>query len=632
MEEPARPHIHIEGAEVSPAGMLTVTLAQSYARALVGSHFDRKRGVDIVPEGQISETMARLRAEGFAVRFQCDYPPMPLATWRERASCRLRISRVDTAIADSVGERLYGYQKSGAAWLSQGRRRLLADEPGLGKTRQVLVALLANASALVLCPAGAKDVWVREAKRCRPQLRAFAVHGKAAFRMPKPGALVIANHELVPPVHVASCTSATCRGCAPWLRSIALGTVIVYDEAQLIKGDSERARRARALTLRVLERDGFVWGSTGTPLEAGPKDLWNVLYALDLHAEAFGSWEHYVELWNARSKVASYGSTYAWGVPDGEIVRGLSRVALRRLTEDVQPDLPPVTFEDVRVSLDKKTIALCDAYVDVAGGLDALREKLTAKTLSLGQMATVREAIATATVPAAVRLIERLESARRGPLVVFSDHRRPLDVLAGRAGWSAITGDTTKKGERQHIVEMFQTGRLRGLACSIRAAGTAITLTRSNLALFIDEAWNSTANEQARKRIHRIGQQRSCHYIRFVADHPLVERLQELNARKANQIAVSVDASSVRILRENASMSMGTRTGPANPVRQEIVATLQSLECPPEMEAELSKLVAEVTRCGLTEEGWKFAKQFVRGYGSQKPLAHSTERDYEHTS
>ena len=59
---------------------------------------------------------------------------------------------------------LFPFQKTGVEWLKSRRTALLADEQGLGKTVQAIVAadrLLAR-SMLVVCPAGVKLNWDRE--------------------------------------------------------------------------------------------------------------------------------------------------------------------------------------------------------------------------------------------------------------------------------------------------------------------------------------------------------------------------------------------------------------------------------------------------------------------------------------
>src|SRR5262249_3326827 len=107
------------------------------------------------------------------------------------------------------------------------------------------------------------------------------------------------------------------------------------------------------------------------------------------------------------------------------------------------------------------------------------------------------------------------------PLVVFSAHRGPVGALADRAGWEVITGDT-EPPRRREIVEAFQAGRLKGIALTIRAGGTGLTLTRASTALFVDLDWTPANNLQAEDRLCRIGQEAGhVRIIQMVSDHPL---------------------------------------------------------------------------------------------------------------
>jgi SNF2 family DNA or RNA helicase len=57
----------------------------------------------------------------------------------------------------------------------------------------------------------------------------------------------------------------------------------------------------------------------------------------------------------------------------------------------------------------------------------------------------------------------------------------------------------------------------------------------------VDEEWTPGLNVQARDRVSRIGQQRPVLITRIVANHPLDERIAELNAMKQALIDASVD-------------------------------------------------------------------------------------------
>ena len=66
---------------------------------------------------------------------------------------------------------LFAHQRAGVAFLLSRRRAILADDMGLGKSRQAIVALREAAPAgpyLVVCPAGVKLNWQREIRLVEP--------------------------------------------------------------------------------------------------------------------------------------------------------------------------------------------------------------------------------------------------------------------------------------------------------------------------------------------------------------------------------------------------------------------------------------------------------------------------------
>ena len=133
--------------------------------------------------------------------------------------CAGAIERIDTEIHNQTGRRLFGYQKTGAQWLTLRHGALLADNPGTGKTLQVLVSLPASAPVLVVGPAAAKGVWVGEVERWRPQLPVRMLSGRDNFRWPTHGMLVT-NYDILPDVHKDGCSGflplpppKPCTGC-----------------------------------------------------------------------------------------------------------------------------------------------------------------------------------------------------------------------------------------------------------------------------------------------------------------------------------------------------------------------------------------------------------------------------------
>ncbi|MDP3768345.1 MAG: C-terminal helicase domain-containing protein, partial [Dehalococcoidia bacterium] len=171
--------------------------------------------------------------------------------------------------------------------------------------------------------------------------------------------------------------------------------------------------------------------------------------------------------------------------------------------------------------------------------LEGLRE--AQNSLEFQKISGFRARLAKIKIEAMLELVESYEEAEE-PVVIFSAHRAPIDLLGKRAGWAIITGDTNPE-KRTAIEEAFQRGELRGIGCTIRAGGVAITLTRSCNAILVDREWDPDLNDQAEDRILRIGQDRPVQITDIVVDHPLDRRVATVLRIKTRRHQASVCAS-----------------------------------------------------------------------------------------
>jgi SNF2-related domain/Helicase conserved C-terminal domain len=325
------------------------------------------------------------------------------------------------------------------------------------------------------------------------------------------------------------------------------GTVLIVDEAHICKNSkAERTRNVRALSEAVRARKGRAWCLTATPMLKRPPELWSVLMLAGIAHEAFGSWNNFARLMGGGKD--SWGAMIWDGAVDPSVPELLRKVMLRRERNQVLPELPEKTWQRIPVNIEASVRKLCDEAEAVlrAEGID-LRSATAASQLSrmdalvFQKISAARAALATAKIPAMLEIIESYEEQEE-PLVVFSAHRAPIDILANRPGWTIITGDENAD-ERTAIADRFQRGELKGLGLTIKAGGVAITLTRSAHALFVDRDWNPGINDQAEDRICRIGQNRGCLIRILEAAHPLDGRVAELLAQKRHLIDASVGAS-----------------------------------------------------------------------------------------
>lgn len=516
-------------------GFMGPELFSTYRRCLEGARYNGKVNTMAVQEAQ--KAIQALMTTGMMVSVGDDVRAILTVTQEavkaDRAAASDRADQVDVALK-ARGLNLYGFQRHGINWISGRQGALLADSMGTGKTVQTLVALPEGAPVLVVCPAVAKGVWVRELAKWRPDIKKVTVlSGRGSFRWPAVGEVVVTNYDVL-----SDAVTEAPEGC-----------VVVADEAHVLRGGKRTKRGARFHTLAAAARkaSGRTWLLTATPLLNRPQETWNVLAAADLAHTAFGSWNNFVRVFNGYP--GKWGG-YTWGTPDADAAATcLRRVSLRRSKEDVLPDLPAKRLSFRTVDLAAQDTKELDAIVAKLGGtenlVEAIRSAMAGRNndLCFTEISQARAILAKAKIPAMLEIIEAFEEQNE-PLVVFSAHRAPIDALQGRHGWAVITGDTAPEA-RTVIENDFQSGKLLGVACTIKAGGVAITLTRAANSLFVDREWTPALNEQSQDRIYRIGQSRGVCIDHLIADHVLDARIAELLEEKTNIVDNSIQASNV---------------------------------------------------------------------------------------
>ena len=154
------------------------------------------------------------------------------------------------------------------------RTFLLADEPGLGKTAQALLAAQAADAypLLVVAPNVVKTNWGREAELWTPKRAATVVHGNGDT-VDGFADIVVVNYEVLDR-HVG------------WLGDLGFRGMVV-DEAHFIKNkSSQRSQHVLALSEKIRQRTAnpLLMALTGTPLINDIEDfraIWQYLGWID---------------------------------------------------------------------------------------------------------------------------------------------------------------------------------------------------------------------------------------------------------------------------------------------------------------------------------------------------------------
>ncbi|UQC76462.1 SNF2 super family protein [Colletotrichum lupini] len=128
-------------------------------------------------------------------------------------------------------------------------------------------------------------------------------------------------------------------------------------------------------------------------------------------------------------------------------------------------------------------------------------------------------------------------------IIIFSQFNVVMKIVgrmleAEGIDFAYLSGSQTTE-QRNRVVDEFQNGhKIKVLIVSLRAGGQCLNLTRANRVILIELWWNHAVEQQAFARVFRIGQIKETHFVRFIVDTPIEQRMLQLQANKI----LSIDA------------------------------------------------------------------------------------------
>jgi SNF2 family DNA or RNA helicase len=469
-------------------------------------------------------------------------------------------------------EGLFYHQQEGAGFLVDRHRAVLADEPGVGKTAQAAVALVAP--ALVVCPPSLTGVWADELAKWRPELAASVVAGTAAKRRQiiaeRPDVLIVSFPLVWRHSRLAGFGSNKLSDddkTPKELNETPFATVIV-DEAQNVLSTSAKQTRATWAVADAAER---VYALTGTPVRNRPTDLWALMRLV------------HPQEWPVRSKYVDRYCTLrhnAWGgvVDEGfqpetkaELDRLIAPRFLRRTKAEVLPHLPPKTYSERRLDMEPKQAKAYKQMRDTMlheldDGSLLVAPNPMLKVMRLLQFAAATptsfedEAVELGMPSCKVAAMLELADERQGqPTVAFSVSKKVSRLIGGALGkagyWVGyLDGDVAPGPARAAVVERFQSGALDWVLCTYAVGGEGLTLHRADTLVRVQRPWSVVQDKQAEDRIHRIGQEAgSVHYIDLITKGTVEPRVVAALTEKSALVgAVCRDEERIRELLEAA--------------------------------------------------------------------------------
>ena len=458
-----------------------------------------------------------------------------------------------------TGHELMRHQAQVVAAAADGHRTfLLADEPGLGKTAQALLAAEAADAypLLVVVPNVVKTNWAREVSMWTPGRAATVIHGDGED-IDGYADIVVVNYEIL-------------DRHAGWMGNHGFRGMVV-DEAHFIKNTTSlRSRKVLEIADKIRTRVArpLMMALTGTPLINDIDDfraIWQFLGWIDekkprpvlmAELEEIGLTPLEHDFYpKARRKVIDLG-------------------IVRRRKVDVAADIPDRRVADLPVELDDAaTRSIREAERNLAlrlvqrydAALVTRRKKVTVEGIDhelVRRVATweTRSDDDQTSEENVFTMVRRIGQAKAtlaadyaaqlarsaGKVVFFAKHIDVMDAaeefFAKRdIKYSNIRGDQSSTVRQRSIDAFTNDPEVQVIVCSLTAAGVGVNLQVASDVVLAELSWTDAEQTQAIDRVHRIGQTEPVTAWRIIAAQTIDARIAELIDSKAGLAARALD-------------------------------------------------------------------------------------------
>lgn len=293
---------------------------------------------------------------------------------------------------------------------------------------------------------------------------------------------------------------------------------LLLDESSLIQ--NERAKRSKFI-LKMKPKNVILL--SGTPTGGKYERLWSQMHLLGWNISKDLYWKQFVNV--------EYLDTVGRSIPIvtgyknvDRLKRKMNQYGCQFLKTDEVFDLPDQVFQKVRIPASKKyRIFKKDRIVDIEDETlvgDTTLTKMLYERMLCGQYSAEK-------LKAFADLVESTEDR----LIVFYNFTEELDRMIECCRHtirpiSIVNGSEKNLGNydsRSNSITFIQ----------YQAGAMGLNLQKANKMIFFSLPLSSELYEQAKKRIHRIGQHRPCFYYQLICKDSIEEKiLATLNMRK----------------------------------------------------------------------------------------------------
>ncbi len=450
---------------------------------------------------------------------------------------------------------LYKHQQDGVDFVARnGGNAALFWEPGVGKTLTALSAykeLRAAAPALrmlVVCPLSlVRATWMADTQR-------FTAYTAAPYRDINAGEapdVVIINYESLISKRVLPGVVAMLRAGA-WM--------CVLDESSRLKSNKAVTTKT-LLQLAPLFRHRMIL--SGTPMPNSELELWAQLRFVrpDAVEKSFYHFRNaYFALTRNGQTMPTQGGFMTRSMMSEVMRKGWKYTIMPGAREKLMASIKPYTYWmrkeealDLPEQVDQvREVTMSgperDAYETMKRHLVVeLAGQEIAAPVALAKLMKCRQITSGfayncdgQALPIGESKLNELDGVidQLGdqPVLIFAEFYHEIEqiraMLAKRYGDDSVVTLYAGTDDRDDSILRFQSGRARYLVAHPKSAAHGLTFVNCSTIVFyaLDYSWEM--HEQARNRIHRIGQTKSCTYIYLIAKGTIDEQLLAVLQKK----------------------------------------------------------------------------------------------------
>lgn len=437
-------------------------------------------------------------------------------------------NRHQKEVPSDLNAKLRNYQIEGFNWLNEIANLkvggILADEMGLGKTIQIIAFLLSQKGkkSIVITPTSLIYNWRDEFNKFAPNLKVGIIHGDKKNRL----AMIDEDFDVI------LTTYGLIKSDYEYYKEKKFHFCII-DEAQNIK--NSKAQNTKYV--KAIKADCGI-ALSGTPMENNLMELWSIF--------------DYIMPGYLLSE-AKFKEKYLKEDMHDELKELIKPFILRRLKKDVIDELPDKIEKKFMVEMEKNQKTVYQSYIK------EVRQKLYSgednKITVFSYLTKLRQLCLdpslilddyvgrSAKIEAALNIVN-MAIAENRKVLIFSQFTSVLQKLGDELsekniGYLYLDGSTKANKRVEMVKEFNESEELKIFLISLKAGGTGLNLTSSDLVLHFDPWWNPAIEDQATDRAHRIGQQNIVEVIKLIAKNSVEEniiRLQEDKRELINKV------------------------------------------------------------------------------------------------